>query len=406
MKHLVACIFLFSFALFIGSCHDNKIAVRLLSDYQIQNVVIEPEIGEYEIVGDNNKVYLLNKHNALFVTLHNDSLRIRSATKDIGCFKNIRMQNKKHYFDKRKFKNSFRLTPVLPFLSTRYYDDNLQLTAHKDHILIINHVAPDSYIAGVVEAEGGPSAPYEYYKVQAILCRTYALKNIGRHRDEGFDVCDGTHCQAYKSRCRYNQSIVEATLETKDMVAIDSTGELITAVFHANSGGQTANSEDVWSKPVNYLRSVHDPYSATQRQAVWTKRIPLYKWRKYLINNKLPVSNVPGEAFNFQQNSRKKYYKVLGDSLALKIIRKDWNLRSAFFSVSVEDNTVILHGRGYGHGIGMSQEGAMQMARSGKSYGEIIEFYYAGVQVMPYKKSLQVSRRSSLKNIIKQYVNP
>lgn len=406
MKHLVACIFLLSIALLIGSCHDNKLAISLLSDYQIQTLVVEPEIGEYEIVGDDKKVYLLNNHNALFITLQNDSLRIRSATKDIGCFKNIQLRDKKRYFDKREFKNSFQLTPVLPQLSTRYYDDNLKLIAHKEHILIINHVEPDSYIAGVVEAEGGPAAPYEYYKVQAILCRTYALKNKGRHSDEGYDLCDGTHCQAYKSRCMFNKFIIKATRQTKNMVATDSTGELITAVFHANSGGQTANSEDVWSKPVNYLRSVNDPYSATERQARWTRRIPLYKWRRYLVSNKLHVVDVAPGAFNFQQNSRKKYYRILGDSLALKIIRKDWNLRSAFFSVAVDGNTVILNGKGYGHGIGMSQEGAMQMARSSKRYDEIIAFYYAGVQVVSYSKSLQTSWKKGFEKLVKQYFKP
>src|SRR5690606_6809159 len=99
----------------------------------------------------------------------------------------------------------------------------------------------------------------EYFKLQGIICRTYALNNLHTHTIEGYNLCDQVHCQAYHGKTFY-EDIVSAVMQTRGIVIVDSDISLITAVFHSSCGGQTVNSEDVWSKSLYYLRAVRDSF--------------------------------------------------------------------------------------------------------------------------------------------------
>jgi stage II sporulation protein D len=86
--------------------------------------------------------------------------------------------------------------------------------------------------------------------------------------------------------------------------------------------------------------------------------------------------------FNTVQTERHQYYIVVNDSIPHKQIRSDFKLKSNFFSVSATPKEVTFIGRGYGHGVGLCQEGAMHMAKIGYKYNEIIQFYYKGVTIV------------------------
>jgi stage II sporulation protein D len=91
---------------------------------------------------------------------------------------------------------------------------------------------------------------------------------------------------------------------------------------------------------------------------------------------------------NFSQLSRAAVYRAGTFTLPLRQIRTDLNLRSSFFSLKVEGDSVILKGRGYGHGVGLCQEGAMVMASKGFDYKQIIDFYYTGVRITDIKNTV------------------
>jgi stage II sporulation protein D len=93
-------------------------------------------------------------------------------------------------------------------------------------------------------------------------------------------------------------------------------------------------------------------------------------------------------ALNFSQKSRLADYKTVSFTIPLRTIRYDLNLRSTFFSVFTEGDSVILKGRGYGHGVGLCQEGAMVMAAKGFRYRDIINFYYTGVIISDIKNAV------------------
>jgi stage II sporulation protein D len=162
---------------------------------------------------------------------------------------------------------------------------------------------------------------------------------------------------------------------------VDTSGQPIMAVFHSNSGGQTANSEDVWGKAIYYLRSVNDPYSIGQNSYSWQKTMPRTEWLEYLRKNYEYPINIPSEVkqvTSFQQAARRAY---LVDNISLRKVREDLKLRSTFFNISEQDDQIVFSGKGFGHGVGMSQEGAMNMARQGFNYIDILKFYYLGIEI-------------------------
>jgi stage II sporulation protein D len=158
-------------------------------------------------------------------------------------------------------------------------------------------------------------------------------------------------------------------------------------VFFSNCGGQTANSEDVWNSEVYYLRSVKDSFCLGQNNANWTKKIPKSDWEKYLIAKGFSKEWFEEEecALEYFQCQREKDFEKNNISIPLVDIRKDWKLKSTFFDVEVDGNYVILKGKGFGHGVGMCQEGAMNMAEKGYTYIDILHHYYKGVHMIDLK---------------------
>jgi stage II sporulation protein D len=182
--------------------------------------------------------------------------------------------------------------------------------------------------------------------------------------------------------------INKAALGTRGLVILDKDSTLIISAFHSNCGGETSSSEDVWLLPQPYLKSVVDPYCHASRNAIWRKSFPVNEWVSYIrksgYNGKMDDPSV----FNFVQKSRLVDYKTGSFSMPLRSLRSDLNLRSTFFSVYAIGDSIVLKGRGYGHGVGLCQEGAMEMAAKGFNYKQIIDFYYFGVLISDIKNAV------------------
>jgi stage II sporulation protein D len=180
-----------------------------------------------------------------------------------------------------------------------------------------------------------------------------------------------------------DDTILMGTLFTEGVVMVDDKFQLITAAFHSNCGGQTCNAEDVWNKASKALRSVRDTFCQSTRNAHWEKEISRKAWVKYLLRKNAFVdsSKVP-QSLNFAQPRRRVFYEAGPFIVALRDIRADWALRSTFFSVEEAGDKVFLKGRGFGHGIGLCQEGAIRRARFGQTYLEILHVYYKGITLM------------------------
>jgi len=263
----------------------------------------------------------------------------------------------------------------------RTYEGDLLVSAYdKSNLRIINSVEFETYLAGVVQSEiyGQQS---DIFRIQAVISRTWALRNMKKHRADGFNFCDYVHCQAYQNRC-VRPDIMLGTMQSSGETIVDADGNLIDTPFHSNSGGQTANSEDVWRTALPYLRSVQDTFSYRMRQSNWTKVISKDKWLNYFSKtHKLNTQDpeVRNTLLTFSQPQRQA--RILG--VPLTRVRTDFGLKSTFFSVSTDSKTgdVVLSGHGYGHGVGLSQEGTIRMVSLGIAYDSIIRHYYTGAQI-------------------------
>lgn len=356
------------------------VRVKILGTTKLKEVVFAPEVGNYTIIADGRTLLTMDAQNALRIALVNDSLEVKSFEKYWGKFSSLRLSSGDN-------EHSFKIKCLNPDRKPRFYDDNLQVSVENGFLRLLNESVLDNYIAGVSEAESGRYSPIEFYKVQAILARTYALTHISKHLPEGYNLCDQVHCQAFYGKS-HEAKIVQAVNATKGKVVVDDDMNLIVAVFHSNSGGQTVNSEDVWGTSTSYLRSVQDTFSLNMPNARWTRKIPASDWLDYLkIKHNYPVDDSAARRFalNFKQETRKINLEYAGVRVPLKNVRADFQLKSTFFSLTPVGDTLVFNGRGFGHGIGMCQEGAMSMTKNGYTYKDVLNFYYRNVHLIDLK---------------------
>lgn len=359
----------------------EQVQVRVFTHLKISELQIYSPAAGYKLFGDGKPVSPVLAGINYKLVQRGDSICVIENQKTLGTFRYIRLVT--------NVGGELRVKPILPDKKVRSYPDNLSLSVTDNSIRIINEVQLDHYIAGVTDAEAGTKCSPEFYKVQAILARTFALAHINKHVTEGFSLCDLVHCQAYHGRPR-DENVVRAVNDTQGMVVVDQNLDLIVAAFHSNSGGQTANSEDVWGGRTSYLRSVVDTFSYGMPNARWEKRMATQEWLNYLKEkHNYPVHNDSGRktALNFRQESRKAYLEFNNSRVSLRSVREDLKLRSTFFDVTVlNKDSIVLKGRGYGHGLGMCQEGAMHMARKGYTYQYILNYYYQNIQLIDLEK--------------------
>ncbi len=360
----------------------QEIKIGIFNNKNIEKVFLEAQKGKYKLFIDGKKKYTLKGSRSLIINVSGKNVNLSLPKKDYTG-KNILLKGKK--------KAVISVKLIRPKQKAFWYYGSINILAKQNKLVLINLPPFQEYLAGVVEAESGTKAAKEYYKSQAIICRTYALQKWNRHKKDGFNLCDGVHCQAYKGLSTADRTIKKSVKKTKNLVILDGNNRLIEALFSANCGGQTNNSEMVWSSEIPYLRSIKDPYCIDQRQAKWEKTISVQKFKNLLTQKGINLpGNISADAFAFKQPNRLKYYTINSQQIKLTTIRYGLRLRSTFFEIEPVGKNLQFHGRGYGHGVGMCQEGAMNMAKKGKNYKEIIKFYYTGVKIKPMEKAVDL----------------
>lgn len=275
----------------------------------------------------------------------------------------------------------------VPALSakTRAYEGDFILKVFKGNLQLVNLIDIDTYLEGVVSCEGGPGHQKAYYQAQAVISRTYALNNLKRHQKEGFELCERVHCQSYLHKRSGSALIDSAVAQTKSVVLVDQKGNYFPTFFHANCGGQTCEPQDVWNEEIGGLSSFQDTFCIHTKQATWVKSIPLQNWTSFLVKTYgFPLSDSLSLSLmqEFRQTHREAFYLHPVYGIPLRDLRDQFKLKSTYFDAVIEGDEVVLYGKGFGHGVGLCQEGAMHMAKKGYSYDQILRFYYPGVQIL------------------------
>lgn len=263
----------------------------------------------------------------------------------------------------------------------------------------------ETYLRGVVRAEMPASFEEEALKAQAVAARTYTLYKIeggGSANHPEADACDDVNCcKAYKSQedaaaawgmsaALYEEKIRRAVAETDGEVVLYE-GHPVLAVFHSSSAGATRNVEDVWQQALPYLRSVASPEGADAVPNYYSKAAFTLTEFKEIFIAQYPTANLSGTPSNWFSNIHQNVngavesLQVGGITVTGGEMRSLLGLRSANFTISFTDDTVEFSVTGYGHGVGMSQYGANVLAQEGKTYVEILTYYYTGTTVGLYE---------------------
>lgn len=256
----------------------------------------------------------------------------------------------------------------------------------------VEQIELEEYLVGVVAAEMPASFNSEALKAQAVLARTYALKKISK----GEKLTDTVSTQAYIDKnemqnkwgneySKYYNKIVSAVNSTKGRV-VKYNGNYIEALYHSTSNGKTENAKEVWGQDIPYLKSV---------DSSWDKKTTSYlKIENKEFNTLMKVlginfdKNTNIEILSRDESGRVSEVKVADKTYTGVEFRTLLNLRSADFDISVTDNGLEIITRGYGHGVGMSQYGANEMAKLGYNYKDIINHYFTNVKITESVKKL------------------
>lgn len=260
----------------------------------------------------------------------------------------------------------------------------------------------EDYVAGSILAEVSPvtetaATAERIFEVQAIVARTYAARHLGRHRTEGFDVCDTTHCQIYDgarlTTSRFAAMARDAAARTRDRILMYG-GRPIDALFHSDCGGATAAADSVWGgAPVPYLLARPDDVNANHR--TWNVSVERDRLRSVLDAD--PRSLVGQRLDNVEvrqrdASGRAAQIAVIGE--VSKVVRGedfrailnrvlgDRAVQSTRLTVTRRASTFAIAGSGFGHGVGLCQVGAAARARRGDSVEKILAAYYPGARVV------------------------
>lgn len=358
--------------------------VRLFSDQKVQRFMVSPDSSDFLILALNKKgevldtifdIYQDNPQRSFVLNANKGRIELKAGDQSLGLYHGI-------YFEGLDSLHQFRISANK---KNRSYFGGILAKAQKGEVLIINKVDIEHYVAGVVESEAGHVSELEFYKAQAILARTFALRNINKHVAQGYNLKDDVTSQVYFSKAHYTNKdlIIEAVEATRDTVLVDNACKPILSVFHANSGGQTVNSEDVWLTAVPQLRAREDSFSVGVGSYEWEKTVDADRFFSYFAKM-FGVKNdqeLQKALLNFEQSERQKYFSYQGKRLKLTKVRQDFRLRSTNFTVDLEGESVILRGNGFGHGVGLSQDGAIEMSSRGFSYQSILFHYYDQIEL-------------------------
>lgn len=363
---------MFSITLGCYQYSSAQIKVGLFDKDPVNTILFSPTKGGYVLLNStSDTVYRFRSDDAVSISYSDQGIVFKSA---YGLNDTLN----EGYLLSQSNGASFKVRADGETKDLIYYE-SLKISSNEQRLQLVNSVDIERYVSRVVQAEVGYGAAEEYYKIQSIICRTYAIRNLERHALDGFDVCDHEHCQVYSGLKNPTDEVVKATAATGSLVMLSKENELVLSAFHANCGGQTANSEDVWRESRSYLQSVKDTFCLAERSANWTKTLELHEFTAQLGWSNAELTN----GFSWNQSERNKYFKLGTDSLETSIMRRLFRLRSTFFDLSIEEGNVNFVGRGYGHGVGLCQQGAMKMAEVGYSYSQILGYYYKGVSLAP-----------------------
>lgn len=263
----------------------------------------------------------------------------------------------------------------------------------------VEEVGLDEYLCHVVSAEMPADYELEALKAQAVVARTYTIYKVKNKKHDNADICDdSTCCQAWISKearlARWEESKQESNWQKIEQCVKETKGKIITyenepinAFFHANSGGSTELPVNVWGgSEFPYLQVVQtageEGYTQYASEVEFTKEELIEKLKTKYEDIQINFEdNEDIKVLEHTDSNRVKTVKFGNHEISGVEARTIFGLKSANFEITKEENKVKFMVKGYGHGVGMSQTGSNTMAKQGNNYEEIIQHFYAGIEI-------------------------
>lgn len=417
-----------------GYASENNIRVGIWSSQR--NLLISADIA-FEVTNADNGQSLGNfaMNEKAVIAFKENEITVNGKRVDATKLNIIKSINDKEHsieVNKKKYRGTI----------------DIHITNGNAGLTVVNTLPIEQYLYGVIAKEISPNWPIEAIKAQAVAARTYALYNMNKHQRDGYDVCATTDCQVYGGKDSEAPAGIKAVDATSGQVILYK-GNPIAAFFHSSSGGYTENSENVWGTYLPYLRGVVD-YDQKSPQYSWEKQLTPIELEEAISRSGYNIGKIKAigvSPFTIQPmkikdrgvSGRVKVIEVIGTTGSIELtgekLRKILSLNSTLFDIrlmvpvqkSIEfqiadsvgnqsskkveinlpptnekgyvtdkedlrrisgnpNETIVITGFGWGHGIGLSQWGAKAMAEKGPQgdatyFKEILKHYYQGVEI-------------------------
>lgn len=369
---------------------QDAVRVRLLRDISPRTIVVSSNEPANLYAGDSdNPIAQLRRGEKLPLTTSNNqvyfrlpdgqSIYARSLTiaQDAQAELTVEVLEAKGMISPRSFRGAFmvQVDPAVP--ST---------------LSIINEVMVEDYVEGVLASEFNFNE-LEASKAMAVCIRTMAYRAQTNLNGPHYTIPDNELWQVYHGTGAITRTIQQAVADTRGEV-LKFNGELAEAVYFASSGGHTANNEDVWnaSNIQPYLRGKDDPYDYNSPNHTWESSIP----RNRLLRTLGTKYRIEANGIRILDRSRDGRVRTMGitdaDDRVESVSSNEFRLlvnehfgretiKSTMFQVNVQPDVYIFSGKGYGHGVGLNQWGALQLSKKGNLYDEILSYYYTGAEI-------------------------
>lgn len=276
----------------------------------------------------------------------------------------------------------------LHYINTKY------IRVKRNQTSEIEKIPLEEYIVGVLAGEMPIDFELEALKAQAVASRSYALKRMVYNKDEEYDVVDSIMNQVYlddnylkeawgNNYIRNINKLRSAVNSTIDEY-LEYNDSIVDALFFSTSNGYTEDSNNIFSFECDYLKSVESPWDELVSSAFNSSKT-------MLLTDFYKKLNIP---YNKNLNIEIKERSNTGRILLLKINDIEFKgmevynllgLKSTDFDIELYGDSIKINTKGYGHGVGMSQYGALGMAKEGYTYDEILKHYYSNVNIKKIK---------------------
>ena len=305
----------------------------------------------------------------------------------------------------------------------------------EDKVTLINTLPVETYLECVVGSEMNPAAPIEFLKAHAVISRSWVVGKILNFHPNGsegqlntnncligwddtgshqlFHVCSDDHCQRYQGLQDVHPTSLQAIRDTANEVLISGKGTIIDARFSKCCGGVTELFSTCWQPvEIDCIKSIKDPWCDLSGHSLQSQRLLLssvlkdfdlstpgygYRWETEITKAEIernlkkkfgrdigrllkviPLHRGPSQRIDLIRLEGTASSLEIGKELWIRRLLSDSHLYSSAFDIEDLGDRLKLHGRGWGHGVGLCQIGAAHMATTGATYKEILDFYYPG----------------------------